>query len=107
MLDVEFSVNCHTATSVFNAVWVVAGELEIVVGELEDRLHGRVDLHAAARAARSHSSLRLLQMVEIKVGAAEGVHEVTRLQSRYSRHHHRQCIGGDVERHTEETSAER
>ena len=48
----------------------------------------------------------LVEVVEVEVGVAEGVHEVARLEVADLGHHHRQHrVGGDVERHAEEDVA--
>ena len=63
-----------------------------------------VELQAGQRA-RLAGQLQpgLVEVVEVEVGVAEGVHEVARLEVADLGHHHRQQrVGGDVERHAEE-----
>src|SRR5690606_25670566 len=61
----------------------VAFEAEIVIGEVEDRLHIGIDVHARQRARFARElQIRLLQMIEIEMRVAEGMDELPRLQSR-------------------------
>src|SRR6266446_6091327 len=85
-------------------VRVVSLEVEILVAEIEDVPYRRVEPHARQRPRRARELLsRLLQMVEVEVRIAEGMHEFARLQPTYLRNHQReQRIGSDVERHAEE-----
>src|ERR1700688_876684 len=56
---------------------VVAFNREILVAEAENILHRRVELHHRQRARRARQlQARLLQVIEIKMRVAEGVHEV-------------------------------
>src|SRR5665213_4076910 len=83
---------------------VVAFEREIFVAERKDVLHLGIDLHYRQGAGRTRQlQPRLLEMIGIKVGVAERVHEVAGLEAGHLRHHHRQQrIGRDVEGHAEE-----
>ena len=83
---------------------VVAFEGEVFVLEIEDGLHIWVDAHCRERAGLTGELLAdLIEMVQVDVGVAGGVDEVAGLQAADVGYHHReQCVGGDVERNTEE-----
>ena len=83
---------------------VVAFEGEVFVLEIEDGLHIGVDAHCRERAGLTGELLAdLIEMVQVDVGVAGGVDEVAGLQAADVGYHHReQCVGGDVERNTEE-----
>src|SRR5688572_20825887 len=85
-------------------VRAVSNQYEILVCELEDRLHLRIDPHRWQGARLSRQLLsRLIDVIGIQVRIAEGVDELTRFQAGYLRDHHRQQrVTGDVERHAEE-----
>ena len=83
---------------------VIVAQLKVFVVEVEDALHGRIDVHLrqGARLARE-LQLHLLQVVEVDVGIAQGVDKVAGAQPRDLGHHlQQQGIGGDVERHAQE-----
>ena len=83
---------------------VVAFEREILVLEVEQVLHRGIDAHRSqfARLARELFA-RLVEVIKVKVGIAEGVDEIAELESADLRDHHRQQrIRSDVERHAEE-----
>src|SRR5262245_51253096 len=80
---------------------IVADELEILIGEIEQRADLAVDLHAGKRAGRARQLLvGLVEVIEIEMDVAEGMDEFAGRESGDVRHHQReQSIGCDVERH--------
>ena len=83
---------------------VIALQLEVLVFEVEDALHVRIDLHRG-QLTRLTCQLQtgLIEVVQIEVGVASGVDKLTRLQSANLSHHHaEQRIRCDVEGHTQE-----
>ena len=84
-------------------VALVIEQLKIVELEIKDGSHVRIDLHLRQRKglARKLQS-GLVQMVEVEMGIAKGVDEVTGLVAGHLGHHHgQQGVGGDVERHAQ------
>ena len=83
---------------------VVAFQGEVLVLEIVQVLHVWVDAHCRERAGLTGELLAdLIEMVQVDVGVAGGVDEVAGLQAADVGYHHReQCVGGDVERNTEE-----
>src|SRR5262245_46766872 len=83
---------------------VIADQLEVLVDELEQGAHLRIELNARQRTRLPPELLvGLVEMVEIEVHVAEGVDELARNEPRHLRHHHgEQRVRGDVEGHTEE-----
>ena len=69
-------------------MWIIAYELKILVLEIEEALHIRVDLHRG-QGTRLTCQLEfgLFDMVQIEVGVTRGVDEVTRLIARHLCHH--------------------
>ena len=86
-------------------VWIVAYEFEVLVLEIEETLHVRVNLHRGQGARLSRQlQLRLLDVVQIEVGVACGVDKVARLIARHLSHHlEEQGVRGDVEGHPKES----
>ena len=85
-------------------VGVVVLECEILVLEVEDAFDVWVDGHSR-QFARFTGELKLclLEVVEIEVGIAKCVYELADLVScDLCDHHEQQCVGRDVEWHTEE-----
>src|SRR4030067_1002568 len=82
---------------------VVVEQFEVRVVEVEERLLLRVEAQGRKRPRRAlELGPGLLQMVEVQVGVAQRVDELTRLAPRDLCHHEReQSVGGDVERHAE------
>jgi hypothetical protein len=78
-------------------------EVKILESKIEDIAHLRIEVHPRQRIWRSRELLaRLVEMIEIEVRVAKGVHEFARRSARHlCNHHGEQCIGGDVERHAE------
>lgn len=83
---------------------VVAFEGEVLVLEIVQVLHIWVDAHCRERAGLTGELLAdLIEMVQVDVGVACGVDEVAGLQAADLGYHHRQqCVGGYVERDSEE-----
>ena len=83
---------------------VVAFEGEVLVLEIVQVLHVWVDAHCREWAGLTGELLAdLIEMVQVDVGVAGGVDEVAGLQAADLGYHHRQqCVGGDVERDSEE-----
>src|SRR5262249_34867024 len=83
---------------------VIADQLEVLVDEIEQGAHLRIELNARQRTRLPPELLvGLVEMVEIEVHVAEGVDQLARNELRHLRHHHgEQRIRGDVEGHTEE-----
>src|SRR5687767_8515743 len=82
---------------------IVILQSEVVVLEIEQALHGGIELHdrETARGARKLLA-RLVEVVEIKMRVAVGMHEVAGPESAYLRHHHReQRVRSDIERDAE------
>src|SRR4051794_17374103 len=84
-------------------VRLVILEREIVIGKAEDVANLRIQPHDRKRIRAARELLtRLIEMVQMKMGIAEGMDEFARLQAGDLRHHHcQQRIGGDVERHAQ------
>ena len=85
-------------------MWVVVGQRKVLVLEVEDALHIRIDVHLG-QWARLTGELKfsLLDVVKVEMGVARCIDEIAWLQIAHLRHHHgKQRIGGNVERHTEE-----
>src|SRR5215208_1795870 len=83
---------------------VVVLDRDVIEGELEQRPHRRVEAQPrqGPRLAGELESC-LLEMVEVQVRIAEGVHEVPRLQARGLRDHMgEKRVGRNVEGHAEE-----
>ena len=83
---------------------VVADEFEVLVLEIEEALHVGVDFHdGQATGLTGELQLGLLDVVQVEVGVARGMDEVTGLVARHLCHHlQQQGVAGDVERHAEE-----
>ena len=83
---------------------VVAFEGEVLVLEIVEGLDIGVDEHCRERAGLTGELLTdLIEMVQVDVGVACGVDEITGLQAAdLGDHHRQQGVGGDVERDTEE-----
>src|ERR1019366_7034227 len=70
---------------------IVILEREILVLEIEQVLHGRIEPHGGELARLARQLLaRLLEMVHVEVRVAERVHEIAELQTAHLRDHHRQ-----------------
>lgn len=80
-------------------VRVIALEGEILVFEIKDILHIRVEDHAGQRAGLTGElKVDLLHVVIINVSIADGMDEIAGLQAGDLRHHQEQKgVGGDVE----------
>src|SRR6185369_17943529 len=81
----------------------VAGQLEILEVEVENRPYAGIDLHPRKRE-RLACELKpcLLQMVRVQVRVAKRENKVARLQIAYLSHHHcQQRIRRDVERQSQ------
>ena len=85
-------------------MWIVANQLEVLVLEVEEALYIRIDLHRRQWTRLTcELQLCLFDVVQIEVGVACGVNEVTRLIARYLCHHlEQQRVRGDIERDTQE-----
>ena len=83
---------------------VVAFEGEVLVLEIVDGFHVGVDAHCRERAGLTGELLtNLIEMVQVDVGVAGSVNELTGPQAAdLGDHHRQQRVGGDVERDTEE-----
>src|SRR6201996_3279935 len=83
---------------------LVVLEREIPMAEGEDVLHFGIYAHRGQRKGLARKLLaRLVEMVEIEMRVAEGVHELAGREPRHLRHHHRQQrIARDVERDAQE-----
>src|SRR5450759_5486467 len=83
---------------------VVPLQGEVFVPETENVPRRRSDPHQRERARRARELLaRLIEVIQVEMGVAQGVHELARLQIAYLRHHQcEQGVRGDVERHAEE-----
>src|SRR6267142_2642416 len=77
---------------------------EVLVAECEEVPYGAVQAHAREWLGGAAELLaRLLEMVQVQVGIAEGEDELAGLEAGDLRHHQRQQrVGGDVEGHAEE-----
>ena len=84
--------------------WVVAFEGEVLVLEIVEGLDIGVDEHCRERAGLTGELLAdLIEMVQVDVGVACGVDEITGLQATdLGDHHRQQRIGCNVERDSEE-----
>ena len=83
---------------------VIALQLEILVLEVEDALHIGIDVHDG-QFARFTGELQtcLVKVVQIQVGVARGMNELTGLQTCHLCHHlEQERIGGDVEGYPQE-----
>ena len=95
-------LNSHYACNM--RVGIVINKREVLKLEVKQVLHIRVDEHLrqSTRVA-GELQLHLLNMIEVDMRIAKGVHEVTCLQARHLRHHlQQQCIRCDIEWHTQE-----
>ena len=75
-----------------------------LMNEIKDRFDFWIDLHLrqGIRLARE-LQVRLIEVVEVKMGIAKGMDKLTGLVSGdLGNHHRQQSIGSDVERHTQE-----
>ena len=83
---------------------LVTDQFKILVAEAEDIGHVGVDLHLRRRQGVTGQLLvRLVQVVQVQVGIAQGVHEFARLQAGDLGHHQgEQGVGGDVEGNPQE-----
>ena len=70
-------------------MWVVVLEPEVVIFEIEDALHFRIDMHLRQRA-RFAAELQtdLIKMIEIDVGVSGSMDKFSGTQSAHLRHHH-------------------
>src|SRR5215210_212225 len=77
---------------------------DVVVSEVEQRAHGRIEPQLGKRPQRAGElQAGLLQVVGVEVGVAERVDEIAGLEPRRLRHHvGEQRVGGDVEGNAEE-----
>src|SRR5262249_13543828 len=85
-------------------VRLIANKLKVRVLEFKYRFDSGIQLHHRRRIGfpRDLNSC-LLQVVEVKVGVAEGMYEFTRFESAYMRDHHgKQRVGGNVEGRAQE-----
>ena len=85
-------------------MWIVVGQRKVLVLEVEDALHIRIDVHLG-QWARLTGELKfsLLDVVKVEMRVTCCIDEIAWLQVAYLCHHHgQQCIGGNVERNTEE-----
>src|SRR5215475_4115559 len=82
-------------------VRIVGLERKVLVAEGEQVGDRRIEAHARQGSGRAlELQPRLLEMVQVEVGVAEGVDKLAWLEAGHLRHHQRQQrIGGDVERH--------
>ena len=83
---------------------VIINQFEILVLEIKDAFHIRVDFHPRqlARLARQLQSC-LLKVVEIEMRVAGRIDKVARLQVTHLCHHHgQQRIGGDIKWYAQE-----
>ena len=85
-------------------MWVVAFETEVLVLEVEDGLDIGVEFHHGQRTGLAGElQPGLLKMVQVEMGVASGVDEITRFIARHLCHHlEQQGVRGDVEWHAEE-----
>ena len=83
---------------------IVVEEFEVLVLEVEEGLDVGVDLHLGqGTGLTGELELGLLDVVQIEMGVASGVDEVTGLEACDLGHHHQeQGVGGDVEGYAEE-----
>ena len=83
---------------------IVVRQLEILILEIEDTFHLRVQCHVRQRTGLTRQlQLDLLQMVVVDVRIAQGMYEIACFLAGYLRHHLGQRgIGGDVERYADE-----
>src|SRR3569832_566950 len=78
---------------------LIIDQREIVEGEIEDGAYRRIDLHARQwKRCAAELQLDMFEVVEIEVGVAQRVHEITGPQAGDLRdHQHKQRVRGDVE----------
>lgn len=93
----------HRHLGVDRGMRIVAHELEVLIGEVEQRADLGIDLHAGKRAGSPFELLAgLVEMGEIEMGVAERMDELSGFEARHLRHHQReQRVRGDVEGHAE------
>ena len=86
-------------------MWVVANELEVLIVEVEDALHVRINLHGGQRTwLTGQLKLGLLDVVQIEVGVTSGMDEVTRFEARHLCHHlEQQGLARNVEGYAQES----
>jgi hypothetical protein len=83
---------------------IVIHKLKVLILEIKDALHLRIDLHLR-KGARLAGKLKrhLLEMICVDVGITCSMDEVTHLQTAdLSDHHSKKSIRGNIERHAEE-----
>ena len=82
---------------------VIAFEVEILVLEIENGSHLRVELEAWQRAGLTlQLKSGLIEMIEIQMGVAESVNKLARFESTDLSHHSGQkSVGGDIEGNSE------
>src|SRR5262245_30014679 len=85
-------------------VRVVADQFEVLVDEIEQRAHFRIELYVRQRPRLPLQLLvGLVKMVEIEMHVAEAMDELAWSQPGYLRHHDgEQRVGSDVEGYAEE-----
>ena len=72
-------------------MWIILNKLKVLILEVEDALHLRVDLHLRELARLTRElQLHLLEVVCIDVSVTCSVDELSRLQTAYLSDHHRQ-----------------
>ncbi len=83
---------------------LVIDQLKVLVLELKNRPHRRVELHLRQRIwLPGKLGARLFDVVAVQVHIPESVDEVARCQPAHLRHHLRQQgIGSDVKGHPQE-----
>ena len=85
-------------------MWIIIYELEVLILEVEDILHLRIDLHLRKLARLTcELKLHLLEVICINVSVTCSVDELSRLKTAHLRDHHcQQRVRSDIERNTEE-----
>ena len=83
---------------------IVTDEFEVLVLEVEETLHVRIDLHCGQRTRLTGElEFGLFDMIQVEVGVASGVDEVASLIARHLCHHlEQQGVRGDIKRYSEE-----
>ena len=83
---------------------IIALEFEVLILEVEEVLHIRVQFHLRQVPGLTRQlEFRLFDVVQVEMGVTRGVDEVAGLKARHLCHHlEQQGVRGDVEGHTQE-----
>src|SRR5687768_12032046 len=83
---------------------LVVDQLKVLILEGKDVLYGWIDFHGRKRIRLAlELLLRLLEMIEVQMGIAKGMHKVSRLQSADLGHHHcQEGVARNIKRHAQE-----